>query len=110
MIKLLTKVNIIDNSGGIIGRCIWLRTKTAKIGQIIKVSVIATTGNQIQKGDVHWAMIVRTKFLQKGIKFGDNAVILIKPGDNAPIGSRVKGPISAEIKNKKILSLTSYQI
>jgi large subunit ribosomal protein L14 len=111
MIKLLTKLAIIDNSGGLIGRCIWLRRKTATIGDLIKVSILKTSSSSLlKKGDVHLALIVRTKFSHKGVNFNDNAIILLKQNDLSPIGTRIKGPISTKIKNKKILSLTSYQI
>jgi ribosomal protein L14 len=55
-------------------------------------------------------LIVRTKFSHSGVNFNDNAMILLKQNDLSPIGTRIKGPISSKIKNKKILSLTSYQI
>lgn len=51
MLGLLSKVKIIDNSGGIIGRCIKIlrpvATKNlAKIGDIIIISVIKTTARK----------------------------------------------------------------
>jgi large subunit ribosomal protein L14 len=66
MIKLLTKVNIIDNTGGIIGRCIKIlrpkNVKEAKIGDIILVTIVKSlkTSN-IKKGDLFKAIVVRTK-------------------------------------------------
>lgn len=69
MIGLLSKVIIIDNSGGLIGRCIKLFKPRAHIGDIIIVSVIKTTsGSLIQKGDIHKALIVRTAKINNNVK------------------------------------------
>jgi ribosomal protein L14 len=83
MIGLLSKVFIIDNSGGLIGRCIkvlkngTIKYPMAKIGDIIIVSVIKTSSsggrgptsnNMIQKGDIHKALVVRTAKIYKNVK------------------------------------------
>ena len=111
MIGLLSKVVIIDNSGGLIGRCIKVLKAGAKqplgnIGDVIVVSVIKTNGNTIQKGDIHKALIVRTAKLNNNVKWSTNAVILIKGLDLQPVGTRIKGPISNRINNLKIITLT----
>jgi len=73
MIGLLSKVVIIDNSGGLIGRCIkvlknGVKYPMGKIGDIIIVSVIKTSGGLIQKGDIHKALIVRTSKINNNVK------------------------------------------
>ncbi len=108
MITLLSKVSIIDNSGGMIGRCIKILTpvgsKTAKLGDKILVSVIKTIpgNNNIKKGDKFTAMIVRTKSPYNNLVWSENAVVLItaekKNIEYTPVGSRIKGAISEEIK------------
>lgn len=108
MINLLSKVNIIDNSGGLIGRTIKLKTSFAGIGDIILISVLKITKGNIKKGDVFKAMIVRTT-KDKKVQWEDNAVILIK-NDGTPLGSRIKGPISSQIKNRKIRALAKITI
>lgn len=158
MIQLMTKVNIIDNSGGNIGRCIKILhphgRKYAKIGDIILVSIQEivsgnnsnannsknktsnlATAKDMTKGAMYKALVVRTKmsngltnFNKKTAQFDDNAVVLIKSGQQAkgqtrikmgaltelsPIGTRIKGPISALLykdatKYQKILSLSKY--
>ena len=68
MISLLTKVHIIDNSGGILGRCIKILKplkQHAKVGDLILISVIKTVSGskeffKVQKGDVVKAIVVRT--------------------------------------------------
>lgn len=121
MIKLQSKVKIIDNSGGIIGQCIRIlkpkKSSTAKVGDLILVSVKKQrVGSKIKKGDVHRAILVRTKRTNVGnIVFEDNAVILVKDTpDITPIGNRLKGPISGIFKKKqggqKLILLAKYII
>jgi len=111
MIGLLSKVIIIDNSGGLIGRCIKVLKSgikpLAKIGDVVIISVIKTSGgSQINKGDIHKALVVRTiKSNNNCVRWSSNAVILIKGLDLQPIGTRIKGPISKEINNLKIMAL-----
>jgi large subunit ribosomal protein L14 len=103
MIQLLTKVNIIDNSGGLIGRCIKILSPHgrdyAKVGDIILVSIKETIkssntrdsqlkGNKLTKGSMFKALVVRTKsscgvLHKKLAKYDDNAVVLLKSNVNA---------------------------
>lgn len=137
MIQLLTKVNIIDNSGGSIGKCIKILNphgrKHAKVGDIILVTIKETlklsssntlSQNKVTKGSLYKALVVRTKVVNiKGTGvFDDNAVVLLKSNlgsanktlnELAPLGTRIKGPISIELSLKngdsryhKILSLS----
>lgn len=105
MIQLQTKVKIIDNSGGFIGRCIKILEPHgrdfAKVGDIILISIKETVnfplgGNKgkktlkggspsgrrdkITKGSMSKALVVRTKShnLKNVGLFNDNAVILLK--------------------------------
>jgi ribosomal protein L14 len=104
MIQLLTKVNIIDNSGGVVGRCIKILRPHgrdyAKIGDMIIVSILeiakiegnkkgsassVNTGsirdsNKIKKGTMFKALVVRTKSntVKKTATFDENAVVLLK--------------------------------
>ena len=83
------------------------------VGDIIKVAVReAIPTGKVKKGQVVNALVVRTK---KGvrrrdgslIKFDDNAAVLLNP-QNAPIGTRVFGPVTRELRSgnfMKILSL-----
>ncbi len=82
------------------------------IGDVIVVSVKdAVPNGKVKKGDVHRALIVRTK---KGvrradgsvIKFDTNAVVLLnKQGE--PLGTRVFGPVTRELRAKKFLRVVS---
>ena len=116
MISLLSKINIIDNSGALEARCIKVLKPgkpsiTADIGDVIIVSILKTsTHSKINKGDVHKAIIVRTTKKSNMIKWDTNAGILVKGTTFDPIATRIKGPISKRIKQLKILSLAKIQI
>ena len=85
----------------------------ANVGDIIKVAVReAIPTGKVKKGQVVNALVVRTK---KGvrrrdgslIKFDENAAVLLNQ-QNAPIGTRVFGPVTRELRSgnfMKILSL-----
>jgi large subunit ribosomal protein L14 len=85
----------------------------ANIGDIIKVAVKeAIPQGKVKKGQVLNALIVRSK---KGvrrrdgslIKFDENAAVLLN-ASKAPIGTRVFGPVTRELRAgnyMKILSL-----
>ena len=118
MLQLLSKVEIIDNSGGIRGRIIKIlnKKKYGKVGGLVLLTVTKNVPNsKIRKGTVHKAIIVRTsvknRVLDKSTLFFSNSVVLVKVNGNdyLPIGSRIKGPISSELKGKvgcsKILAL-----
>lgn len=74
MISESTKVNIIDNSGAVEGKCIkvllpksYYGRRVGKVGDIIVLTITKTlTGSKIKKGDVMKALIVRTKRIQDG--------------------------------------------
>jgi large subunit ribosomal protein L14 len=115
MIQLLTKVTVIDNTGAKIATCIKLLNpkgrKFANIGDIILVSIQTTTANsKVTRGGVYKAIVVRTKLGIKNpsqhLTFNSNSVVLIKQAqsknkyDFAPIGTRIKGPISSIIQRK----------
>jgi len=120
MLNLLSKIKIIDNTGGKLGIIIKrLKPKTIKayasIGHIVSISMRKSEG-KIKRKKVYEGMIVRTK--KKGnminkqkigghsIIWDDNGAILVKK-DSTPIGTRIKGPIckSLKYKNMKIGAL-----
>ena len=110
-------LNIADNSGARSVMCIKVlggsKRRYANVGDIIKVAVReAIPTGKVKKGQVVNALVVRTK---KGvrrrdgslIKFDENAAVLLNQ-QNAPIGTRVFGPVTRELRSgnfMKILSL-----
>ena len=117
MIQVQTELMVADNTGAKRVECIKVlggsKRRYASIGDVIKVAVReAIPTGKVKKGQVVDALIVRTK---KGvrrrdgslIKFDENAAVLIN-AQKAPIGTRVFGPVTRELrdgKHMKILSL-----
>ena len=117
MIQMQSLLKIADNSGARSVMCIKVlggsKRRNANIGDVIKVAVReAIPTGKVKKGQVVDALIVRSK---KGvrrrdgslIKFDENAAVLIN-AQKAPIGTRVFGPVTRELregKHMKILSL-----
>jgi large subunit ribosomal protein L14 len=87
-------------------------------GDVIVVSIKSVIpGGKVRKGEVHRALIVRTKKQIKRpdgstIRFDSNSVVLVNK-QNEPIGSRVFGPVPRELRGKgfmKIISLAEEVI
>lgn len=119
MIQMQTRLFVADNSGAKEIMCIKVlggsRRRYARIGDIIVASVKeAAVGGTCKKGEVVKAVIVRTK-KELGrvdgsyIRFDDNAAVVIND-QKEPVGTRIFGPVSRELRNKnfmKIISLAS---
>lgn len=116
MIQTQSILDVADNSGARRVMCFRVfggsRRRYANIGDIIKVSIKEALPNaKVKKGEVYDALVVRTKKgvrRQDGslIKFDSNAVVLLN-NQLQPIGTRVFGPITRELRDKfmKIVSL-----
>lgn len=116
MIQLRTVLEIADNSGAKTVQCIKVlggsTRRYARVGDIIKVAVKSAAPNSnVKKGEVRKAVVVRTK-KELGrtngtyIKFDNNAAVLI--GDtNEPVGTRIFGPVSRELRAKKFMKIVS---
>ena len=88
------------------------KRKYAAIGDVIVVSVKdAIPRGRVKKGDVQRAVIVRTaKEIRRpdgsSIRFDRNAAVLInKQGE--PIGTRIFGPVTRELRGKKFMKIIS---
>lgn len=116
MIRTQTNLDVADNSGARRVECIKVlggsKRKNASIGDVIVVSVKeAIPRGRVKKGDVHRAVIVRTAkeyYRPDGtaIRFDRNAAVLIdKQGE--PIGTRIFGPVTRELRSKNFLKIIS---
>ena len=117
MIQVQTELMVADNTGAKRVECIKVlggsKRRYASIGDVIKVSVKeAIPKGKVKKGSVHNAVVVRVK---KGIhrndgskvKFDNNAAVLTDE-KGEPIGTRIFGPVTSELRLKgqmKIISL-----
>lgn len=116
MIQPYTQLNVADNSGAKMVRCITVmggrKKDQAEIGDIITGSVKKAIANSgVKKKEVVKAVIVRQKapylrFDGTKIRFDDNAVVLINP-DKIPRGTRVLGPIAREIRDQGFSKIAS---
>ncbi|MFO1056854.1 MAG: 50S ribosomal protein L14 [Dongiaceae bacterium] len=116
MIQMQTNLEVADNSGARRVQCIKVlggsKRKYATVGDVIVVSVKdAIPRGRVKKGDVHQAVIVRTsKEIRRAdgssIRFDRNAAVLInKQGE--PIGTRIFGPVTRELRGKKFMKIIS---
>ena len=117
MIQVQTELNVADNTGAKIVECIKVlggsKQRYASIGDLIVISVKEAIPNgKVKKGSVHRAVVVRTKkaiYRTDGsvVKFDNNAVV-ITDEKGEPIGTRIFGPVTRELRSKgqtKIISL-----
>jgi large subunit ribosomal protein L14 len=115
MIGVKTRFFITDNSGGKQAECIKVLKKKyqhATVGDYIVVAIKKVKMRKkmkVKMHDVRFGIIVRTK---KNIKryngiyvsFEDNAMVLLDKNLN-PIGNRINGPLSYEVREKKLMKL-----
>ena len=116
MIQQETYLTVADNSGAKQLRCIKVlggsKRKYASIGDIIVVAVKeAIPRGRVKKGEVHRAVIVRTaKEIRRpdgsSIRFDRNAAVLISK-DNEPIGTRIFGPVTRELRARQHMKIVS---
>ncbi len=116
MIQTETKLNIADNSGAKKVQCIKVlggsKRKYAAVGDVIVVSIKeAIPRGRVKKGDIHRAVVVRTsKEIRRvdgsAIRFDNNAAVLIN-NQLEPIGTRIFGPVTRELRAKNFMKIVS---
>lgn len=116
MIQMGTRLTVADNSGAKTARCIKVLGGSdhmiSKISDIIVVSITSVTpGSKVKKGEVAKGVIVRTKSQISRpdgsvLVFDDNAIVLVDK-DGEPIGTRVFGPVSREVRSAGFLKIAS---
>ncbi|HEY1096324.1 MAG TPA: 50S ribosomal protein L14 [Alphaproteobacteria bacterium] len=116
MIQMESALEVADNSGAKHVKCIKViggsKKRTANIGDIIVVSVQdAIPRSKVQKGQKFRAVIVRSSFgLIRAdgttIRFDKNACVLINK-DKQPIGTRIFGPVTRELRNLDFMKIIS---
>ncbi len=116
MIQVQTRLEAADNTGAKSLMCIKVlggsKRRYAGIGDLIKVSVKqALPRGRVKKGEVHHALVVRTvKGVRRPdgslIKFDANAAVLLNPRLE-PIGTRVFGPVTRELRSEKFMKIVS---
>jgi len=111
-----TCLDVADNSGARQVMCIKVlggsHRRYANIGDIIKVSVKdAIPRGRVKKGEVYNAVVVRTR---KGVRRADGSLIrfdgnaaVILNNQHQPIGTRIFGPVTRELRSEKFMKIIS---
>lgn len=116
MIQMQTVLDVADNSGARKVMCIKVlggsHRRYAGIGDVIKVTVKeAIPRGKVKKGDVYNAVVVRTaKGVRRPdgsvIRFDNNAAVLLN-ANKQPIGTRIFGPVTRELRNEQFMKIIS---
>ena len=116
MIQMQSNLDVADNSGARRVQCIKVlggsKRKVAGVGDVIVVSVKeAIPRGRVKKGEVLKAVIVRTaKEIRRvdgsAIRFDRNAAVLFN-NQNEPIGTRIFGPVTRELRAKRFMKIVS---
>ena len=111
-----SNLEVADNSGARRVQCIRIlggsKRRWATVGDVIVVSVKeAIPRGRVKKGDVHRAVIVRTrKDVRRPdgsvIRFDGNAAVLVN-NNQEPIGTRIFGPVVRELRAKRHMKIIS---
>ena len=116
MVRMRTMLDVADNTGAKIVRCIKVigasNKKYATIGDMVVGSVRkAAPGTDIKLGDVVRGVVVRTR---QGIrrpdgshiKFDRNAIVLVDEERN-PRGTRIFGAVARELRQRNFMKIIS---
>jgi len=116
MIQTESNLMVADNSGAKRVQCIKVlggsKRRYAAVGDVIVVSIKeAAPRGKVKKGDVHRAVVVRTrKEIRRvdgsAIRFDSNAAVLINKQEE-PIGTRIFGPVTRELRGKSFMKIIS---
>jgi large subunit ribosomal protein L14 len=116
MVQGFTRLTVADNSGAKEIMCIKVlggsKRRYASVGDVIVASVKkALPDGKVKKGKVVKAVVVRTKKeIQREngslIRFDDNAAVILDD-KKEPIGTRIFGPVSREIRYAGFMKIVS---
>ena len=116
MIQMQTRLQVADNTGARSVMCIKVlggsKRRYAGVGDVIKVAVKdAAPRGRVKKGELHRAVIVRTKKeirREDGstIRFDSNAAVLVNQ-QGEPVGTRIFGPVTRELRSRQFMKIIS---
>ena len=116
MIQQETRLKVADNTGAKEVLCFKVlggtRRKYASIGDQVVVTIKkAIPGGMVDKGEVHRAVIVRTRkeINRKDgscIRFDENAAVLLN-SQGEPQGTRIFGPVARELRETGFMRIVS---
>tara|TARA_B100000809_G_C15119154_1_gene523587 strand:- start:183 stop:551 length:369 start_codon:yes stop_codon:yes gene_type:complete len=116
VIQQETRLKVADNTGAKEVLCFKVlggsRRKYASIGDKIVITVKkAIPGGMVKKGEVHRAVVVRTRkeiSRRDGsrIRFDENAAVLLDSAGE-PRGTRIFGPVARELRDSGYMRIIS---
>ena len=116
MIQQETRLKVADNTGAKEVLCFKVlggsKRKYASIGDQIVITVKkALPGGMVKKGEVHRAVVVRTRkevSRRDGsrIRFDENAAVLLNSAGE-PRGTRISGPVARELRDSGFMRIIS---
>lgn len=116
MIQMQTMLDVADNSGAKLARCIKVlggsRRRYAGLGDIVVLAVQKSiAGSNIKAGSVVKGVVVRCKKSSRRpdgsyVQFDRNAVVIVD-NDGNPRGSRIFGAVARELRDRKFMKIVS---
>ncbi len=116
MIQQETRLKVADNTGAKEVLCFKVlggsKRKYASIGDQVVITVKkALPGGMVKKGEVHRAVIVRTRkevnrIDGSRIRFDENAAVLLN-STGEPRGTRIFGPVARELRDSGYMRIVS---
>ena len=116
MIQQETRLKVADNTGAKEVLCFKVlggsKRKYASIGDQVVITVKkALPGGMVKKGEVHRAVIVRTRkevnrIDGSRIRFDENAAVLLNSAGE-PRGTRIFGPVARELRDSGHMRIVS---
>ncbi len=116
MIQQESRLKVADNTGAkeilVIRVLGGSRRRYARLGDIIVATVKeAMPRGVVKEGEIVKAVVVRTKKEYRrpdgsSIKFDENAAVIIDDAKN-PRGTRIFGPVTRELRDRKFMKIVS---
>ena len=116
MVQQETRLAVADNTGAKEVLCIKVlggsKKRYARVGDLIVVTIKKSIPSAtLKKGEVHKAVVVRTKKETKRkdgsyIRFDDNACVIIDENSQMK-GTRVFGPVARELRENNFMKVVS---
>ena len=116
MIQMQTLLDVADNSGAKVARCIKVLggsgRRTAGLGDIVVVSIQrAMPGSAVKKGSIERGVIVRCRQPTRRsdgsyVRFDKNAIVLIDD-DKEVRGTRIFGAVARQLRERRFMKIIS---
>jgi len=116
MIQMQTVMDVADNSGAKVVRCIKVlggtHKRVATLGDVVILSALRIIpGGAIKKGQVLRGLVVRCRRPSRRsdgsyVRFDANAVVIIDKDGN-PRGTRIFGAVARELRDRKHMKIIS---